>query len=177
VKRRRFLLLLATERDEIAPLDDELVRLGPKIMRPHLLRAAVFALVFATCSSQSFLPATAYPGNMLAPNITAHACGISWIDGREIGPDITNRRWTTGLVLLSELRATFDLLKHRQPRLDRLAEDPPRVLDMGPGEQPIIIGCDHDFQHAMELGLDAVSAYITAVLHERAVSAAHLLES
>jgi hypothetical protein len=176
VKRRRFLLLLATERDEIAQLDEALVRLGPKIMRPHLLRAAIFALVFATCSSQLFLPAAAHPGNLLAPNITAHACGVSWIDGREIGPDVANRRWTTGLVLLSELRSTFDQLKHRQSRLDRLADDPPRVLDIGPGEQPIIIGCDHDFQHAMELGLDSVYAYITAVLQERATSAAHLLE-
>ena len=103
-------------------------------------------------------------------------CGVSWIDGREIGPDVANRRWTTGLVLLSELRSTFDQLKHRQSRLDRLADDPPRVLDIGPGEQPIIIGCDHDFQHAMELGLDSVYAYITAVLQERATSAAHLLE-
>ena len=176
-KRRRFLLLLATEQDDAKLFDDALVRLGPKAMRPHLLRATVFSLAFSSCSDLAFSPASVYPGNIMAPNVTGHATGISWIDGREVGREVATRRWMSRLILLSELRTSIELMKHQHQRLDYSVDEPPRILGVGPGEQSVIVGCDPDFQRAMETGADAVRAYVAAVLEDRAASAVKQLES
>jgi len=176
-RRRRFLLLLATEQDPIVPDSNALVRLGPRILRAHLLRAAVFALAFSTCSGRALIPADRYPGNLAGTAITGHATGVAWVDGREIGPEMMERDWTAGLILLSELKAPPQLLAVPSMRLDRLATDPPGIVDVTVAEQPIVIGCDSTFQRAMEAGADAVCAHIRLVIDYRAAMAAATLET
>jgi hypothetical protein len=175
-KRRRFLLLLATERDERRTSHDSLVRLGPIILRPHLIRAAAFALVFASCSPEAFSPSATYPGNLLTDRIRGHTVGVSWIEGRDIGPEVAALRWTTGLVLMSELKTAIALLR-RQPRLDQLPGDIPSAIELTPAEEPIIVGCDYEFQQALENGVAAVTSLIETVLSDRAQGAADTLES
>jgi hypothetical protein len=175
-KLRRFLVLLATHRDEIRQSADALVSVGPKTMRPHLVRAIVFALAFAVSSDETFSPTVDYPGNMRAPSATAHASGISWIDGRDIGPEVSTLRWSASVVLLSELRTSLEFLQRHDVRLDRLLEDAPHISDQGTAEQPFIFGCDHVFRNALEHGIDAVRLLIQAALRDRAATVEKQIE-
>jgi hypothetical protein len=176
-KRRRFLSLLLTEKDDNPVSEGVLVSVGPKCMRPHLLRAAVFALAFAVCSSVPLETSNAYPGNFRMDLTTAHVAGFSWINGREIGPEVAAQRWTTGLVLLSELRTGSAILNNHQSRLDQIPGDPTRLSDLGLAEAPIIIGCDPTFQQALEDGAAAVSVRISAYFSDRAQDLEGTLES
>ena len=176
-KRRRFLSLLLTEKDDDHVSEDSLVSVGPKCMRPHLLRAAVFALAFAICSGLPLETSGIYPGNFRRDASTAHVAGFSWINGREIGPEVAARRWTTGLVLLSELRSGGAILRNQQSRLDQILGDPTRLSDMGLAESPIIIGCDSTFQQALEDGAAAVSTRISEYFSDRAQELEGTLES
>jgi hypothetical protein len=64
---RRFLLLLADAEDFVDQTDDALVRVGPKTLRAHLLKATLFALAFVLGANQPLGPAKARPGNLQGP--------------------------------------------------------------------------------------------------------------
>jgi hypothetical protein len=174
--RRRFLTLLTSLDDAPEDSPAALVQVGPRNLKLHLLRAVVLALAFAVSVDGGLIPATAHPGNLVIKNVTAHASGVAWLKGRELGPDVLSHPWTTGLVLLSELRATAAFLQASPLRMDKDATEKPRMDDVPLNEQPIIMGCDFELQQALEEGAEAVQAYISLILRDRAEAAAALIE-
>jgi hypothetical protein len=175
VTRRRFLLLLAMERDSEVPEPAALVRVGPKTPRPFLLKAALFGLAFCIGSGQNLSPSPRHPGNLQTSGLTGHACGVSWIDGRDLTPAVVDRPWTTTIVLLAELRSAFRLLQS-EPRLDRDDHAPALIGDPAIAERPLILGADDVFQAALEAGEQALATYLTGVLQWRAAAADSSLE-
>jgi hypothetical protein len=174
--RRRFLLLLATERDSQSLGPDELCRLGPKILRPYLLNAALFALAFTIGVGSDLIPATCYPGNISDAALTVHASGIAWINDREVGPDVANRPWSTRVVLLSELRSAFQQLQG-EPRLNRELDRQVSLIDEpGPAERPIVLGGDSVFQQALIAGEEAIAEFLARVFQSRTAAAEQSLE-
>ncbi|QKK27035.1 ABC-three component system protein [Rhizobium hidalgonense] len=168
VTLRRFLSLLATERDPMHLHNQTIVNLGPKTIRPFLLKAAIFALTFAVCSGHSLTPATVHPGNVVTQSITAHACGVGWIDGKDLGSKgVSARAWTTGLVLLSQLKAAFQLLQP-EGRFDSFGGSTVRIGTVSPAEQPLLIGADEEFLEALEGGELATQSYFESVFRWRA---------
>jgi hypothetical protein len=175
--RRRFLLLLATERDTQRLGPDELCRLGPKILRPYLLKAALFALAFTIGAGRDLVPATCYPGNISDAALTGHASGVAWIDDREVGPDVASRPWSTGVVLLSELKSAFQQLQG-EPRLNRGFDQlRPLIDEPGPAERPLVLGGDSVFQQALIAGEQAIAEYLSRVFQSRTAAAEQSLES
>jgi hypothetical protein len=175
VTRRRFLLLLATECDPEEPEPAALVRVGPRTLRPFLLKAALFGLAFSIGSGQNLSPSSCHPGNLQTSRLTGHACGVSWIDGRDLTPAVVDRPWTTAIVLLAELRSAFRLLQS-EPRLDRDDHSPALIGDSAIAERPLILGADDVFQAALEAGEQALATYLTEVLGWRAAAADSSLE-
>lgn len=175
-QRRRFLCLLSNVNDEAKPTDDWLVCIGPKIVRGHLLRATVLALAFNVAVDEPLVPTELFPGNLKAPVTTAHASGIKWLNGQMLGPEVVSHTWTTGVVLLSELRTASGLLKAGLPRLDDRPTSRPRIRDVAVHERPIIVGADDQLQSALANGRAALRDYMHSILHDRATSAAKLLE-
>lgn len=176
-QRRRFLVLLSSLNDAARHSEDRLVCIGPRIVKQHLVRSAVLALAFTVAVDDTLAPVGNHPGNLKAASMTAHASGVSWLDGRGLGPDVVSHPWTTGFVLLSELRTPAALIRAGLPRLDRGADAPPRIDDVAVNEQPIILGCDYELQQALSHGRSAVRAYVTDIIRDRAAAAAGLLES
>lgn len=174
-KRRRFLVLLTYPDDAADVGPAGLVRVGPKYVEPHLLRATLFALAFAVCTDTGIDPSPSFPGNLAGEHLSAHALGVSWLDGIDIGPDVASRRWSTSLVLLSELREA-PLLQSPLPRLDHTMEGKPGITHVSPHEQPLIVGCGHQVQAALKKGEPAVRGYFSLLLRERARAAAAMLE-
>lgn len=174
-KRRRFLVLLGSPDDDTDVGVAGLVRVGPRCVEPHLLRATLFALSFAVCTDTKVDPTASFPGNLVGERLSAHALGVSWLDGVDIGPDVGSRRWSTSLVLLSELREV-PLHQSHLPRLDHNPEGKPSITHVPPHEQPFIVGCSHQAQLAMRRGESAVRAHFNSLLRERALAAAAMLE-
>jgi len=167
ITRRRFLLLLATEQDYAELRDGMLVRLGPKILKPYLTKPALFGLTFAVCSGHALAPAGAPPGNVGTNGITGHACGVGWIGGRELGASYaTRQRWSTGVVLLAQLKDAFQLIEG-ELRFDQAAGDPPRVGMNSLGEEPLVIGADDVFVTALEAGEQSVQDYLQSIFKWR----------
>tara|TARA_R110002020_G_scaffold993_6_gene4940 strand:- start:8544 stop:10967 length:2424 start_codon:yes stop_codon:yes gene_type:complete len=174
--RRRFLLLLATEQDPADPRNGMLVRVGPKILRPFLTKPALFGLIFAVCSGHALAPAGGPPGNVATNGITGHACGVGWIDGRELGTSCATRQsWSTGLVLLSQLKDAFQLIEG-ELRFDRAAGDPPKVGMISLGEEPLVIGADDQFVNALEAGEQSMQDYLKSIFRRRLEAARAGLE-
>jgi hypothetical protein len=173
--RRRFLLLLVTERDSEAPESAALVRVGPKTLRPFLVKAALFGLAFAIGARRNLTPSPHHPGNLQTLGLTGHACGVSWIEGRGLNPANVDRPWTTAIVLLAELRSAFRLLQG-EPRLDRDEHAPALIGDPAVAERPLILGADDVFQAALEAGEHALATYLGEVLAWRAAAADNSLE-
>jgi hypothetical protein len=153
------------------------VSVGPRIVRQHLLRPVILALVFTVATDDALAPCGDYPGNLRATAMVAHASGVAWANGRDLGPDIVSLPWTTGLVLLAELPTSAALLRSGVPRLDRPASARPRVCETPPGERPIVLGCDDGLKRALAEGRGAVREYLTAVIEGRALAASSLFES
>lgn len=174
--RRRFLRLLATEDDSPDPGDALLVRLGPKIIRPFLANPAIFGLTFAVCSGHGFRPAGTYPGNIASTALTGHSCGVGWINERVLGTRcVSQQAWTTGVVLLSQLREAFQMLEGDM-RMDRSFSDPASVGMISPGEEPLIIGADEVFVSALEAGEPSVHDYLQSIFRWRSRTARESLE-
>lgn len=172
---RRFLLLLADAEDFVDMTDDPLVRVGPKTLRRYLLKAALFALAFVLGANQPLLPALAHPGNLQGQGLSGHACGVTWIEGRDVGPRVAERAWSAAIVLLAELKVAAEFL-FAEPRLDARVEDRPRVGEIAFGERPLILGADEVFLDALEAGRPALSAYLNEVIGARAAAASRLIE-
>lgn len=173
---RRFLLLLATEQDRPDPGDGLLVRVGPTILRPYLTKPTLFGLSFAVCSGHALAPAGGPPGNVSTTGITGHACGVGWIGGRELGASCATRQsWTTGIVLLAQLKDAFQLIEG-ELRFDRAADDPPRVGTISLGEEPLLIGADEMFITALEAGEQSVRDYFQSIFIWRSKVARAALE-
>jgi hypothetical protein len=176
VTRRRFLLLLATEQDHANLRDGLLVRVGPKILRPFLTKPALFGLTFAVCSGHALAPAGGPPGNVATNGITGHACGVGWIGGRELGASCATRQsWSTGVVLLAQLKDAFQLIEG-ELRFDRAAGEPPRVGMISLGEEPLVIGADDVFVTALEAGEQSVQDYLQSIFRWRSEAARAGLE-
>ena len=174
--RRRFLLLLATEQDHANFRDGLLVRVGPKILRPFLTKPALFALTFAVCSGHQLAPAGGPPGNVATHGITGHACGVGWIGGRDLGASCATRQtWSTGVVLLAQLKDAFQLIEG-ELRFDRAASDPPKVGTTSRGEEPLVIGADEVFVSALEAGEQSVQDYLQSIFTWRSEAARAGLE-
>jgi hypothetical protein len=173
---RRFLLLLATEQDRPDPGNGLLVRVGPAILRPYLTKPAVFGLSFAACSGHALAPAGGPPGNVSTHGITGHACGVGWIGGRELGAFCaTSQSWTTGIVLLAQLKDAFRLIEG-ELRFDRAVGDSPRVGTISLGEEPLLIGADETFVTALEEGEQSVRDYLQSIFTWRSETARAALE-
>jgi hypothetical protein len=176
VTRRRFLLLLANEQDHVDLRDGMLVRVGPKILKPYLTKPALFGLTFAVCSGHALALAGGPPGNFTTNGITGHACGVGWIGGRELGASSAmSQRWSTGVVLLAQLKDAFQLIEG-ELRFDRAAGDPPRVGMISLGEEPLVIGADDVFVTALEAGEQSVQDYLQSIFEWRSESARAGLE-
>jgi hypothetical protein len=174
---RRFLLLLATENDDAAHGDDALIRLGPLMLKAHLTRAAVLALAVALCSQHVFEPAGDRPGNLRTGSVSGHACGVAWIDGTDIGPEVAARVWTTGIVLLSELDHTVEQLRLTSDvRLDEEEDSPADVTQVPRAERPVVMGCDVRMRQALAIGELAVVDYVQRVFGARASADAAMIE-
>jgi len=174
--RQRFLRLLASADDKIDEGDGVLVRLGPKIMRPYLTKPTLFGLAFAACSGRAMGPAGSHPGNMAFAELTGHACGVGWINQRELrGRAAAGQSWTTNVVLLSQLREAVQLLEGDQ-RLDQSLLDPARVGLPSVADKPIVIGADEDFLLALQSGSTALHRFFGAIFERRAVASQQSLE-
>jgi hypothetical protein len=166
--RDRFLRLLANDSDEASFNSDCLVRLGPEIMRPHLIKPAIFALAFATCSVHSVTPTSNPPGNLAQQSLTGHSCGISWINEHSLGLSVAKeKKWATNVVLLSQLQEAVWILEG-DIRMDQSLTDQPRIGMSLPWEEPFILGADRDFLTALENGEKAVETYFELAFRWRA---------
>jgi hypothetical protein len=174
--RQRFLRLLATADDKIDAGEGVLVRLGPKVMRPYLTKPTLFGLAFAACSGQSMGPVGCHPGNIAFAELTGHACGVGWINQREVrGRAAAAQLWTTNVVLLSQLQEAVQLLEGDQ-RLDQSSLDPARVGLTSLADKPIVIGADEDFLVALQAGSNTVQRFFRAIFERRAVASQQSLE-
>jgi hypothetical protein len=174
--RRRFLRLLASVDDQIDAGDRALVRMGPKVMRPHLTKPTLFGLAFSVCSGQAMQPAGRHPGNMALELLTGHTCGVGWINQRELrGRTAASQSWTTDVVLLSQLQEAVQLLEG-DVRLDQSSMDPARVGRTSLADKPIIVGADDDFLVALQSGAPAVRQFFQAIFERRAIASQQSLE-
>jgi len=176
VSRRRFLRLLASVEDHINVEDSFLVRLGPKILRPHLTKPTLFGLAFSACSGRAMVPVGSHPGNMALDGLTGHACGVGWIDKRELrGRTAASQAWTTNVVLLSQLQEVVRLLE-ADVRFDRNPTDVARLGLTSIADMPIIIGADDDFLMALQSGTLATKKYFQDIFDQRAILSQKSLE-
>jgi hypothetical protein len=173
--RRRFLVLLAHEQDFEGEADAALVRVGPRTLRAHLLKAAIFALAFVVGSESNVAPVADRPGNIRSEVLSGHACGVAWIEGKEVGPRTVLRAWTTSVVLLAELRTAVEVLRD-EPRLDTFGQERPRIGDRIEADRPLLLGADERWLAAIERGIPSLTAYVQDVLRWRAEQAARLIE-
>jgi hypothetical protein len=168
---RRFLRLLASEKDSLGPSEVDLVRLGPKIIRPYLTEPAIFGLTFSVCSGHALAPAIAHPGNITVDALTGHSCGVGWIDSRVIRRrSLSKQAWTTGVVLLSQLREAFQM-REGEIRMDREFADRARVGLIAPSEEPLVIGAEEGFTDALEAGEAEVQSFFESIFAWRAKAA------
>jgi hypothetical protein len=175
-KRRRFLMLLVSPDDgnDLGPAG--LVRVGPKCVEPHLLGPTLLALAFSVGIGRGMAPSASFPGNLGVPELSAHAVGVKWLDGLEVGPEVAGRTWATDVVLLSELREP-PVQQPVLPRLDHAIGSVPGIRDVPPHEQPLILGYTHLVRSAFQIGEGAVRDHFTSVLRGRAKAAARMLDN
>ncbi|PIL39925.1 ABC-three component system protein [Massilia psychrophila] len=174
--RQRFLRLLASVNDQIDAGDGGLVQLGPKVMRPYLVKPTLFGLAFAACSDRAMGPAGRHPGNIAFEEVTGHACGVGWINRRELrGRAAAGQSWTTNVVLLSQLQEAVQLLEGDQ-RLDQNLTDQARIGLISLADKPIVIGANEDFLMALQSGIPTVQHFFQAIFERRAIASQQSLE-
>ncbi|KPH04380.1 hypothetical protein CO657_22905 (plasmid) [Rhizobium acidisoli] len=175
-KCRRYLRLLVSEKDREIPDEAALVGIGPKTVRPFMTKSTIFALAFAACSGLVLSPAAQRPGNIASEALTAHSCGISWINERMLGTRAAMEQgWTTGVVLLSQLREAA-LMMEGDLRMDRNISDAASVGRISPAEDPLVIGADDVFITALEAGETTMREYLRSIFEWRSRAAAQALE-
>lgn len=174
-KLRRFLSLLVCVDDEPELGPAVLVRVGPRTVQGHMMRAVLMALAFGACTDDAVNPSPAFPGNLAAPPTSTLASGVAWLDGVKLGPEAQLRRWTTDVVLLSELGAPAQLLAAGLPRLDQPPDQPATVRQVALAEQALVVGGDSTLLRALAQGEHAVRSHFRALLLQRARAAAKLL--
>jgi hypothetical protein len=173
---RRFLRLLTSEVDREPAAEAALVGLGPKTLRPFMTQATIFALAFAVCSGMAVSPTGIHPGNLACDALTGHSCGVSWINERTLGMrGAMDQAWTTGVVLLSQLREAVRMMEG-DLRMDRSLSDAPAVGSIAPSEEPLIIGADDGFVAALEAGEPELQAYLQSIFRWRSETATPALE-
>ncbi|RVJ73072.1 ABC-three component system protein [Sinorhizobium medicae] len=168
--RRRFLLLLATEQDHDNITPELLIRVGPRSLRPFLTKPTIFGLTFAVCSEHAVSPIDVAPGNMAGGGLTGHACGVGWMDGRDVSAGYAARQaWTTGVVLLAQLKEAFRLAEG-DVRFDHAPGDRAKVGDVLIDQEPLVIGADELFVMALEAGEQSMQQYLRSVFRWRATT-------
>jgi hypothetical protein len=173
---RRFLRLLTSENDHDPAREATLVGLGPKTLRPFMTKSTIFALAFATCSGLPVSPTNVHPGNIAFESLTGHSCGVSWINERMLGTRAaTEQGWTTGIVLLSQLREAARMMEG-DLRIDRSISDLAAVGTIAPSEGPLIIGADESFVAALEAGEAEMRAYLQSIFRWRGETAGQALQ-
>ena len=173
---RRFLRLLISEDDQELAVESALVGLGPKTLRPFMTKSTIFALAFALCSGIPVTPTGVHPGNVAHGSLTAHSCGVSWINQRRLGTrGAVDRVWTTNLVLLSELQEAIRMMAG-DLRMDKSISDRPAVGTISASEEPLIIGADEGFVAALEAGEPEVQHYLRSIFSWRNDTASTLEE-
>ncbi|MCQ8240496.1 ABC-three component system protein [Rhizosaccharibacter radicis] len=173
---RRFLRLLTSEDDREPVPEAALIGLGPKTLRPFMTKSTIFALAFAVSSGMLVSPAGVHPGNLTCDALTGHSCGVSWINYRLLGTRrAMNQAWTTGVVLLSQLREAVRMMEG-DLRMDRSMSDAPAVGRIAPREEPLIIGADEGFITALEAGEPELRTYLQSIYRWRNETAASTLE-
>ena len=86
-----------------------------------------------------------------------------------------DQAWTTGVVLLSQLREAVRMMEG-DLRMDRSLSDAPAVGSIAPSEEPLIIGADDGFVAALEAGEPELQAYFQSIFRWRSETAAPALE-
>ncbi|NVD37651.1 hypothetical protein HT585_02190 [Ensifer sp. HO-A22] len=168
--RRRFMLLLVTEQDRDNITPELLVRVGPRSLRPFLTKPTIFGLTFAVCSEHAVSPIAVAPGNMAGGGLTGHACGVGWIQGRDLSAGFAAAQaWTTGVVLLAQLREAFRLAE-RDVRFDHAPGDPAKVGDVLSDQEPLVIPADELFVIALEAGEQSMQQHLRSVIQWRATN-------
>jgi hypothetical protein len=173
-QRRRFLVLLVSPDDASDLTPGGFVRVGPKCVEAHILRAAVLALAFSLSTEPAIQPNGSFPGNVSAPSLSAHALGVSWLNGVDIGANVQERAWSTDVVLLSEMQAT-PLPLPTLPRMDH-ADDSDGMRIVPLHEQTLVIGCTQAVRAALSIGEQAVRDHFKALLRDRANAAARAID-
>jgi hypothetical protein len=141
-----------------------------------MTKSTIFALAFAVCSGMPVSPTSAYPGNVACDSLTGHSCGVSWIKERMLGTrGVMDKTWTTGVVLLSQLREAVRMMEG-DLRMDRSISDAPAVGTISASEEPLIIGADEGFLYALEAGELALQEYLQSIFRWRNETAAPMLE-
>lgn len=164
---RRFLRLLTSEDDREPAAEAALVGVGPKTLRPFMTTSTIFALAFAVCSGIPVSPAGVHPGNLACDALTGHSCGVSWINERRLGTRGARKQgWTTGVVLLSQLREAVRMMEG-DLRMDQSISDVAAVGTIAPSEEPLIIGADDGFMAALEAGEAELQAYLQSIFRWR----------
>lgn len=173
-QRRRFLVLLVSPDDAADLTPAGFVRVGPKCIEAHLLRAAVLALAFSLSTEPAVQPNGSFPGNVSAPSLSAHALGVSWLNGVDVGANVQEHSWSTDVVLLSEMQAT-PLPLPTLPRMDHTDDsDGLRIVPFH--EQALVIGCTQAVRAALSIGEQAVRDHFKALLRDRANAAARTID-
>jgi hypothetical protein len=85
------------------------------------------------------------------------------------------RTWSTGVVLLAQLKDAFQLIEGER-RFDRAAGDPPKVGTTSLAEEPLVIGADEIFVTALEAGEQTVQDYLQSIFTSRSEAARAGLE-
>ncbi|TPN63622.1 hypothetical protein FJ986_23545 [Mesorhizobium sp. B1-1-1] len=173
---RRFLRLLTSQEDREPARESALVGLGLKTLRPFMTKSTIFALAFAVCSGMPMSPADVHPGNLAYHAMTGHSCGVSWINERMLGTrNAMDQTWTTGVVLLSQLRQAVQMIEG-DLRMDRSMSDAPAIGTIAASEGPLIIGADEGFVAALEVGELELRAYLQSIFRWRTETVTPTLE-
>ncbi|GGE80898.1 hypothetical protein GCM10008020_27190 [Massilia psychrophila] len=108
--------------------------------------------------------------------MTGHACGVGWINRRELrGRAAAGQSWTTNVVLLSQLQEAVQLLEGDQ-RLDQNLTDQARIGLISLADKPIVIGANEDFLMALQSGIPTVQHFFQAIFERRAIASQQSLE-
>jgi hypothetical protein len=173
-QRRRFLVLLVSPDDATDIGLAGLVRVGPKCVDAHLLRGALLALAFSITREPGLQPCGSFPGNLGVPSLSAHALGVSWLDGVDVGPEARERTWSTDVVLLSELQVA-PINPPALPRLDHSDDSAEGIQGLPVHEQALVIGCTQAVRAALSVGESAVRAHFADLLRGHARAAARAI--
>jgi hypothetical protein len=173
---RRFLILMAAEKDGAHLPDHALLRVGKHTLQSTILRSTLFSLHVAEALPNSLSPDAQFPGNLASTIFRAHACGVSWINGIDIGSSYKKATWNSRLVLLSELQSPSVLANRYVPRLIESEDETPSLISDSPLEAPIVIGSDDSFRSAASSGKQRLESHFASIFTQLTAAAENSLE-